>query len=68
MNLLDSMNTNHVPLQTQIELNRIGVTFQDAVVNISTSIAQLFPNVNVKGHRAIVSQTGTSSENREYSY
>ena len=52
--LLNSMNTNNVPLQTRIELNRIGVTFQDAVVNISTSIAQLFPNVNVKGHRARV--------------
>ena len=39
MKLLDSMNTNHVPLKTRIELNRIGVSFQDAVVNISTSIA-----------------------------
>ena len=55
MKLLDSMNTNHVPLQTRIELNRIGVTFQDAVVNISTSIAQLMPNVNVKERKAIVS-------------
>ena len=62
MKLLNSMNTNHVPLQTRIELNHIGVTFQDAVVNISTSIAQLMPNVHVKGHKAIVSQTGTSSK------
>ena len=48
MKLLDSMNTNHFPLQTWIKLNHIGVMFQDTVVNISTSIAQLMPNVNVK--------------------
>ena len=62
MELLNSMNMSNVPLQTRIELNCIGVSFQDSVVNIFTSIAQLFPNVNVKGHRAIVLQTGTSSE------
>ena len=62
MKLLNSMNTNNVPVQTWTKLNGIGVTFQDAVVNISSSIAQLFPNVNVKGHRVIVSQTRTSSK------
>ena len=60
--LPNSMNTSNVPLLTQIELNCIGVTFQNAIVDISTSIAQTFPNVNIKGRRAIVSQTGTSSE------
>ena len=45
MKLLDSMNTNYIPLQTRIKLNQIGVTFHDAVVNTSTSIAQLMPNV-----------------------
>ena len=31
-------------------------------MNISTSIAYIFPYANVKGHKAIVSQTGTSSK------
>ena len=60
MKLLNSMNTSNSYLLTRIELNCIGVTFQDAVVDISTSIAQIFPLVNVKGRKAIVSQTGTS--------
>ena len=56
------MNTSNVILLTRIEFNCIGVTFQNAIVDISTSIAQIFPNVNVEGHRAIVLQTGTSSK------
>ena len=56
------MNTGNIPLLTWIELNQIGVTFQNTIVDISTSIAQIFPNVNVKGRRAIVLQTGTSGE------
>ena len=62
MKLLNSMSSSNTPLQTRIELNRIGILFQDAIVNISTSIAQLFPDANVKGRKAIVSQTGTSSK------
>ena len=49
MKLLNSMNTNNAYLPTQIELNRIGVTFQNAIVDIGTSFAQIFPLVNVKG-------------------
>ena len=43
-------------------MNYIGVTFVNAIVDISTSIAQIFPLVNVKGHKAIVSQVGTNSD------
>ena len=60
--LLNSMSSSNVPLQTRIEWNHIGVAFEDAIVNISTSIAQTFPDVNVKGRKAIVSQTGTSGK------
>ena len=62
MKLLNSMNTSNVPLLTRIELNCIGVLFQDTVMDISTSIAQIFPLVNVKGHKTIVSQTRTSGK------
>ena len=62
MKLLNSMNTNNAYLPTQIELNRIGVTFQNAIVDIGTTIAQIFPLVNIKGRKAIVSQIGTNSD------
>ena len=53
--LLGSMNTSNGFLLTRIKLNQIGVTFVNAIVDISTSIAQIFPLVNVKGRKAIVS-------------
>ena len=62
MKLRNSMSTSNVPLQTRIELNHTGVTFKNTIVNISTSIGQIFPYVNIKGRKAIVSQTGTSSK------
>ena len=43
MQLLNSMNTSNGFLLTRIELSRIGVTFANAIVDISTSIAQKFP-------------------------
>ena len=42
-------------------MNCTGVTFAKAIVNISTSIAQIFPLANVKGRKAIVSQVGTDA-------
>ena len=41
--LLGSMSTNNGFLSTRMEMNRTGVTFQNAIVDISTSIAQIFP-------------------------
>ena len=41
-------------------MNRTGVTFANAIVDISMSIAQIFPLANVKGRKAIVSQVGTN--------
>ena len=41
-------------------MNRTGVTFADAIMNISNSIGQIFPLANVKGRKAIVSQAGTN--------
>ena len=66
MKLFGSMNTSNGFFLTRIELDRIGVTFVNAIVDISTSIAQIFPLVNVKGRKAIVSQVGTNS-NTSYS-
>ena len=43
-------------------MNRNGVTFANAIVDISMSIAQIFPLANVKGRKAIVSQVGTNGE------
>ena len=43
-------------------MNCTGVMFTNAIVDISMSIAQIFPLVNVKGHKAIVSQVGTNNE------
>ena len=57
--LLGSMSTNNSFLSTQMEMNRTGVTFQNAIVDISTSIAQIFPLINVKGRKSIISQVGT---------
>ena len=37
--LLGSMNTSNGFLLTQMEMNRTGVTFANAIVDISTSIA-----------------------------
>ena len=68
MKLLNLMSTSNVPLLTRIELNRIGVTFQNAIVDIGNSIAQIFPLVNVKGRKAIVSQVGTNSERSYTTY
>ena len=62
MKLLGSMNTSNGFLLTRIEMNCTGVTFANAIVDISMSIAQIFPLVNVKGRKAIVSQVGTNSE------
>ena len=42
MKLLNLMSTSNVPLQTRIELNCQGVTFQIAIVSISTSISTIF--------------------------
>ena len=39
--LLNLTITNNAPLQTRIELNCQGVTFQNAIVNISTSIVTI---------------------------
>ena len=58
--LLGGMNTNDNSLITRMEMNRTGVTFAAAIVNISMSIGQLFPLTNVKGRKAIVSQAGTN--------
>ena len=62
MNFLNSMSTSNVAISTQTKLNRQGVTFQDAIVILSTSIATLFPLIGVKGCKALVSETGTSDE------
>ena len=61
MKLLNSMSTSNVAISTQIKLNCKGVTFLDAIVSLSTSIATTFPLINVKGHKALVSETGTGS-------
>ena len=58
--LLSGMNTSDGSLITWMEMNRTGVTFAAAIVNISTSIGQLFPLANVKGRKAIVSQAETN--------
>ena len=60
--LLGSMNTSNDFLLTWMEMNCTGVTFANAIVDISMSIAQIFPLANVKGHKAIVSQVGTNNE------
>ena len=57
--LLGGMNTNDNSLITRMEMNRTNVTFAAAIVNISTSIGQLYPLANVKGRKAIVSQVGS---------
>ena len=62
MKLLNLMSTNNVAVCTRMELNRQGVTFQDAIVSLSTSIATLFPLIDVKGHKALVSETKTGGE------
>ena len=49
MKLLDSMNTSNVAINTRIELNRQGVSFQDAIVALSTSIASIYPLIGMKG-------------------
>ena len=46
--LLGSMNTNSGFLLTRMEINHNGVTFANAIVDISMSIAQIFPLANVK--------------------
>ena len=48
MKLLNSMNTSNVAMSTRIKLNCQGVTFQDAIVSLFTSIVTLFPLINVK--------------------
>ena len=35
--------------------------FQDAIISLSTSIATIFPLINVKGPKALVSEIGTDS-------
>ena len=40
-------------------LNRQGVSFQDAVIALSTSIASNYPLVGMKGRKALVSETNT---------
>ena len=62
MKLLNSKNTSNGFLLTRIELNHIGVTFANTIVDISTSVAQIFPLVNVKERKAIVLQVGTNSD------
>ena len=54
------MSTNNSFLSTRMEMNRTGVTFQTAIVDISTSIAQIFPLIHVKGRKSIISQVGTA--------
>ena len=54
------MSTSDGCLLTWMEMNRTEVTFADAIVNISTSIGQIFPLANVKGRKAIVSQAETN--------
>ena len=56
------MSTSNVAISTRIKLNRQSVTFQDAIVSLSTSIATLFPLIGVKGRKALVSETGTGGE------
>ena len=53
------MNTNDVAINTRIELNRQGVSFQDAIVALSTSIASIYPLIGMKGRKALVSETNT---------
>ena len=62
MKLLNSMSTSNVAICTQIKLNRQGVTFQDDVVSLSTLIATIFPLINVKGRKTLMSETGTNSQ------
>ena len=53
------MSTSNVAISTRIELNHQGVTFQDAIVSLSTSIATIYPLIGVKGRKALVSKTNT---------
>ena len=62
MKLLSLMSTSNVAISTQIKLNQQGIMFQNAIVSLSTSIVTIFPLVNAKGHRALVSETETGSE------
>lgn len=59
MKLLNSMYTSNVAINTQIELNRQGVSFQDAIVALSTLIASIYPLIGMKGHKTLVSKTNT---------
>ena len=59
--LLKGMNSSDSFLRTRMEMNRTGITFDKAIVNISTAIAQIFPLANVKGRKAIVSQVGSGA-------
>ena len=59
MKLLNSMNTSNVVINTRIELNRQGVSFQDAIVALSTSIASIYLLIGMKGRKALVSETNT---------
>ena len=56
------MSTSNVAISIRIKLTYQEVTIQDAIVSLSTSIATIFSLVHVKGHRALVSETGTGSE------
>ena len=53
------MSTNDGFLLNWMEMNQTGVVFADAIVNISLSIAQIFPLANVKGRKVTVSQAET---------
>ena len=66
--LLGSMSTINGFLLTWMKMNCTGVTFAKAIVNISTSIAPIFPLVNVKGRQVIVPQVGTNNMTSYYTH
>ena len=56
--LLDQIENDHSCLQTAIEIVSNGFTFREAITRLSITIESVYPLMNQKGRKSLISETG----------